>query len=142
MRDRQYAFVGSQSLRPLELNSRREIGVIFRNRTIVSSLARLFEDDWEASKPEEEAKARRIPVGKTARKMARVVSENLPVTPVVRQVVKAIQKKTALETPPAQLEKTVRAALRDVVEDTVKEAAKEAIKTMVDAPDLEDVGAK
>jgi phosphatidylserine/phosphatidylglycerophosphate/cardiolipin synthase-like enzyme len=142
VRDRQYAFVGSQSLRQLELNSRREIGVIFRNRTIVSSLARLFEDDWKISEPEEQVKARRIPVGKTAKRMAKAVRKNLPVTPVVREVVKAIQKKTTLEAPPAQIEKTVRAALKDVVEDTVKDATKEAIKTMMDAPDLADVGTK
>src|SRR5262249_33736945 len=37
VRDRQHAFVGSQSLRSLELDSRREFGIIFRNRQIIGA---------------------------------------------------------------------------------------------------------
>ena len=39
-------------------------------------------------------------VGKTARRMAKVVSKNLPVTPVVKQVARAIQRKGDLELRP------------------------------------------
>lgn len=133
LRDRQQAFIGSQSLRALELDSRREIGVIFRNRTIVNSLARTFEEDWVASEPAlEERDARDFPGGKTARRMAKVVSKNLPVTPVVKQVARAIQRKGDLELRPKEVEETVKTAVKEAVKDVVKEATKEAIKTMID----------
>jgi cardiolipin synthase len=40
------AFVGSQSLRRIELDERREVGVIVKAPAIVSALARIFEADW------------------------------------------------------------------------------------------------
>ena len=143
LRDRQQAFIGSQSLRPLELDSRREIGVIFRNRTIVNSLARTFEEDWVASEPAfEERDARDFPVAKTARRMAKVVSKNLPVTPVVKQVARAIQKKGDLELRPKEIEETVKTAVKEAVKDVVKDATKEAIKTMIDNTELREADTK
>ena len=139
IRDRQQAFVGSQSLRPRELDSRREIGIIFRNQAIITNLARVFEDDWAASEPAEAAKARKLPVGKTVRKMAKVVSKNLPVTPMVRQVVKAIQKKGNRTVRPKDMEQVVRTALKEAVKDSVKDAAKEVIQTMVEDPEAQEV---
>jgi len=46
LRDGHYAFVGSQSLRKLELDSRREVGVIVKDPSIVSRLSDIFEQDW------------------------------------------------------------------------------------------------
>jgi cardiolipin synthase len=46
VRDRREAFVGSQSLRKLELDDRREVGLIVKNPKIVAELARTFEEDW------------------------------------------------------------------------------------------------
>jgi phosphatidylserine/phosphatidylglycerophosphate/cardiolipin synthase-like enzyme len=46
VRDRRRAFVGSQSLRRLELDERREVGVVIRERKIVKEIARLFDADW------------------------------------------------------------------------------------------------
>jgi hypothetical protein len=143
LRDRQQAFLGSQSLRALELDSRREIGVIFRNRTIISTLARTFEEDWAASEPAaEEKEARDFPVGKTARKMAKVVSKNLPVTLVVKEVARAIQRKGDLELRPKEVEDTVKTAFREAVKDVVKDATKDAIKTMIDDTELHEADAK
>ncbi len=48
VRDGKQAFIGSQSLRELELSARREVGVIFRDKKIVAKLAKMFQDDWEA----------------------------------------------------------------------------------------------
>jgi cardiolipin synthase len=48
VRDRKSAFVGSQSLRKLELDKRREVGLITKDRRAVSQLARTFESDWKA----------------------------------------------------------------------------------------------
>jgi cardiolipin synthase A/B len=143
LRDRQQAFMGSQSLRPRELDSRREIGVIFRNRTIVNTLARTFEEDWAASEPAVEPRdARDFPVGKTARRMAKLVGKNLPVTPVVKQVARVIQRKGDLELRPKEVEETVKTAVKEAVKDVVKEATKEAIKTMIDETELREVETK
>ena len=46
MCDRREAFVGSQSLRKAELDSRREVGVIVRDSKVVSGVANTFEADW------------------------------------------------------------------------------------------------
>lgn len=48
VRDRKAAFVGSQSLRKLELDKRREVGLITKDRRAVAQIARTFEDDWTA----------------------------------------------------------------------------------------------
>jgi cardiolipin synthase len=49
VRDGSEAFVGSQSLRKLELEGRREVGVIVKNGGIVRKIAATFEDDWRHS---------------------------------------------------------------------------------------------
>jgi len=46
VRDGEVAFLGSQSLRKLELDHRREIGVIIRDRSVVKGMATIFERDW------------------------------------------------------------------------------------------------
>ena len=46
VRDGREAFVGSQSLRTLELDKRREVGCIFRDASAVAELIKTFEDDW------------------------------------------------------------------------------------------------
>jgi len=46
VRDGDRAFVGSQSLRKLELDGRREVGVIVKDRAVVKGLIAAFERDW------------------------------------------------------------------------------------------------
>ena len=46
IRDGERAFVGSQSLRRLELEKRREVGVIVTDNKIVRELLEIFEKDW------------------------------------------------------------------------------------------------
>jgi phosphatidylserine/phosphatidylglycerophosphate/cardiolipin synthase-like enzyme len=48
VRDRKAAFVGSQSLRKLELDRRREVGMITKDRRTVAQIAKVFETDWKA----------------------------------------------------------------------------------------------
>jgi len=60
IRDRRDAFVGSMSLRRLELDSRREAGIIVRNGHVVGELLSTFEEDWsqtDAGKKDESKKA-------------------------------------------------------------------------------------
>ena len=49
IRDSTQAFVGSQSLRKLELDRRREVGVIIRNPSVARQMLEVFETDWTAS---------------------------------------------------------------------------------------------
>src|SRR4029077_16137757 len=49
IRDGRQAFVGSQSLRQPELDSRREIGMIVGDAKVVKTLLATFESDWAAT---------------------------------------------------------------------------------------------
>jgi phosphatidylserine/phosphatidylglycerophosphate/cardiolipin synthase-like enzyme len=46
VRDGDAVFVGSQSLRALELDGRREVGLISKDAKVVKRLAEVFEEDW------------------------------------------------------------------------------------------------
>lgn len=46
IRDGAGAFLGSQSLRKLELDGRREVGVIIRDTTVAKKMQAVFESDW------------------------------------------------------------------------------------------------
>jgi phosphatidylserine/phosphatidylglycerophosphate/cardiolipin synthase-like enzyme len=46
IRDGRRAFIGSQSLRRLELEKRREVGVIITDESVVRQMTKVFEDDW------------------------------------------------------------------------------------------------
>jgi phosphatidylserine/phosphatidylglycerophosphate/cardiolipin synthase-like enzyme len=51
VRDGMRAFIGSQSLRKLELDARREVGVIVRDPKTVKRIAAVFEEDWALTEP-------------------------------------------------------------------------------------------
>jgi cardiolipin synthase len=46
VRDGRDAFVGSQSLRRLELEKRREVGIIVHHAAVVNEIRKTFEEDW------------------------------------------------------------------------------------------------
>src|SRR5262249_51182730 len=46
IRDGTHAFVGSQSLAKLELDERREIGVLIKDKSVVQEMRAVFERDW------------------------------------------------------------------------------------------------
>jgi cardiolipin synthase len=56
VRDGTRAFVGSQSLRKAELDSRREVGLLISNPTVTRQIMKVFEADWLESLPKEVAK--------------------------------------------------------------------------------------
>jgi phosphatidylserine/phosphatidylglycerophosphate/cardiolipin synthase-like enzyme len=47
IRDGSSAFVGSQSLRRLELDGRREVGLLINDSRVVRQLQEIFEEDWK-----------------------------------------------------------------------------------------------
>jgi cardiolipin synthase len=57
VRDGTHAFIGSQSLRKLELDGRREIGVLITDTRIARKIQSVFEADWLQSAPKAELKA-------------------------------------------------------------------------------------
>jgi cardiolipin synthase len=57
VRDGKAAFVGSQTLRRLELESRREIGVIVKDARVVKQISDVFASDWAMTDAGKEEKA-------------------------------------------------------------------------------------
>jgi PLD-like domain len=49
--DGRRAFLGSQSLRRIELDERREIGVIVTDGSLVKQMQAVFEEDWAQTDP-------------------------------------------------------------------------------------------
>jgi cardiolipin synthase len=60
VRDGRRAFVGSQSLRKLELDERREVGIIIRDRAVVEKLQKTFKRDWKQVEAAEGKRVRRV----------------------------------------------------------------------------------
>jgi phosphatidylserine/phosphatidylglycerophosphate/cardiolipin synthase-like enzyme len=60
LRDGQEMFLGSMSLRALELDKRREIGVIVKERAAAKQFREIFEDDWAKTDSGRKAEKERI----------------------------------------------------------------------------------
>jgi len=130
IRDGAQAFLGSQSLRQAELDARREIGLIFRDGSVMKDLVRTFEEDWVASaKNPEEAETRRIAPKKAIKKAAKKVVKKLPLAPVAKKVAKAISKSADVDLDEKKIHATVQEIMQDVVEQAAEKAVAEAAKT-------------
>lgn len=132
IRDGKQAFLGSQSLRELELGARREVGVIFRDKKIVAKLAKMFQDDWEGieRRAQQEPQAESAPADKVAKKVAKAVAKDLPpVAPVLRVLVREFVGDTVdMDLDPTVVEESVK----DAVKEAVKEAIRDAVETAVE----------
>jgi phosphatidylserine/phosphatidylglycerophosphate/cardiolipin synthase-like enzyme len=137
IRDGKHAFVGSQSLRALELDARREVGIIFRDPRAVARLTAIFRSDWDlaersSQQPEvsgaEPPKEDKPPAAKVAKKVAQALVNNLgPVTPVVEMTVKELAGAQAkVELDAAEIEATVKDAVKEAVKEAVRVAVEEA----------------
>jgi phosphatidylserine/phosphatidylglycerophosphate/cardiolipin synthase-like enzyme len=134
IRDGNHAFVGSQSLRELELGSRREVGLIFRDKKIVGKLAKVFHNDWDAierasQQPAQEPEPHEDAANpaKVAKKVAKAITKDMPaVAPLVRVVVRELVGESC-ET------ELNNAGLEQSVEVAVKAAVKEAVRDVVEA---------
>lgn len=138
LRDGAWAFVGSQSLRTLELDSRREVGIIFRDPRVVNRLIQTFRQDWESGgksiererTPEEIAQAEAASASKVARKVAKaVVNELRPVTPVVETTVRELSGLAPeVNLNEEEIEATVKNAVKDAVRQVVRDFVEEAVE--------------
>jgi phosphatidylserine/phosphatidylglycerophosphate/cardiolipin synthase-like enzyme len=132
IRDGRKAFIGSQSLREVELGLRREVGVVFSDSKIIARLSKIFLEDWEAvpeAGPLKDADALAEPAAKVAKRVAKAVTKDLPpFAPVVEVVVKdLLGVETDVELDHTQVEE----AIKDAVKEAVKEAVKDVVEEVV-----------
>ena len=123
VRDRREGFVGSQSLRKAELDSRREVGVIVRDAKVVKGLAMTFEADWGAKA---EAGAPGPTPGALKRKLKRMVKKLSPLDPTVMEAVDDVVSKegnTSLSAKDVKV--TVAKAVKEAVRERVAEMMNE-----------------
>lgn len=136
LRDGSTAFLGSQSLRQLELEARREIGVIFRDKKTVKQMESIFEKDWKSSEPAIEETKLDSALIVPAKKVAKQVVKQIDIKPVVEQVLdKVIDTKDSAPFEPAEVAQTVREAFHDEVQSAVKEALKQVVMTAAEKED-------
>jgi phosphatidylserine/phosphatidylglycerophosphate/cardiolipin synthase-like enzyme len=134
IRDGKQAFIGSQSLRKLELEARREIGVIIRDQVAVAKLEEIFEEDWHKSKPlmGSMESAMEIPV----RRVAKIVSKHVNVKPIVEQVLERILDRASNDVPfePGEVSQIVREAFREEVHAAVLMALRDMATQSLQLP--------
>jgi len=137
VRDGSWAFVGSQSLRAVELDSRREIGIIFRDPKAVARIVKTFREDWESGgksierdvTPEEVAQKEAASAAKVAKKVAKAVVSGLsPVTPVVETTVRELAAAPNVDLDGHDIESTVKNAVQDAVRQVVRDFVEEAVE--------------
>ncbi len=128
LRDGSYAFLGSQSLRKLELEVRREIGIIFQDKRIVKKMIAVFDSDWRSSEPAVVSDPAIAMLEAPARKVAKVVGKRLNVSAKVEEVLdKVIDSGKEMPFEPKEVVETVKTAVREEVRDAVVKAVQELV---------------
>lgn len=136
VRDGEVMYLGSQSLRALELDARREVGVILSDAAIVRKVTEVFETDWSRIK-----NAQDIPLTE-----AEIVAEDPTHMEAAPDSEEEEEPITAAPDAPAlpsalTMKEAVKEAIKDillesmqdapeakVMKEAVKEAAKEALR--------------
>jgi cardiolipin synthase len=148
IRDRKQAFVGSQSLRAEELDSRRELGLILHDGKVVKTLIETFEADWTSPKTKKEAtrsKAQEVAADepavseKEAEKAVKVLTKELD--PLAANVKKAVKKAVAESGKGILHDKDIEHTMKQVVKKAAKAAVKEAVHDAQVAEDAQDAKA-
>ena len=140
-------FIGSQSLRKLELDARREVGIIFRDPKVVSRLTKTFETDWSPVEPpmEQPGDRKAEPAGKTAKRVAKAFAKDMPsMAPALRQVFEGVMGDAkAIKLNATEVEQAVKEAVKEAIKEVVKDAILEAAvqeETAVPNPSVRDFG--
>lgn len=146
IRDRRQAFVGSQSLRTAELDSRRELGLIVQDAKAVKTLIDTFESDWAGTKAKKAPTRPKEPdaptdepaavSGKEGEKAVQVLTKELD--PLAVSVKKAVRKAVAKAGEDVLHDKDVKDTMKKVVKKAVKEAVKEAVQDAQDAQEIKE----
>jgi cardiolipin synthase A/B len=130
LRDRNALFIGSQSLRELELDGRREVGVICRDRAAVSAVLAAFEEDWVSAQPAKSRTKQQRPAAKVAKKISKAISRELP--PVASVLDSLLKSGGGTD---VQLDADeIDGMVRDAVKDAVKVVLQQVIEEKVEEP--------
>jgi len=123
--DRREAFVGSQSLRKAELDARREVGLIVRDKKVVSGLLDTFEADWGVKASEATAQATPREIKKALK--ATVVKLS-PLDPLVKEAVDDVILEDGPSLTVTEVKKTVEKAVKEAVRERVQEMLNEVVE--------------
>jgi len=130
IRDAEGAFIGSQSLRATELDSRREAGLIVSDAPIVRKLIETFELDWSSAvtgKPRAVDPDEEKSPDQDAEIAMKVLAEELhPVANVVKKAVENVVSQAGEE---ILQDGKVKENVKKVIKKVVKQAVKEAIQS-------------
>ncbi len=134
VRDRREVFIGSQGLREIELDARREVGVIFQNPTIAARILRVFDEDWAAAEASgvKAGDSDAPPAQRVAKRVAKAMVKELPpVGPMLKEAMKEMLPNAAtIEMDRQELEDTVK----HVVKQAVKQAVRDVVEGSVETP--------
>lgn len=139
LRDGRAAFVGSQSLRKVELDNRREVGIVFHDLKVVPRLVKTFEEDWAAAGLFEANAAgmqQNVPLNKAAKQVAEAVAKDLPqVAQVLKEAVeKVVGNATEVDLDAEEIQETVKDAVKEAVQEAVKEVVEDAVGSTEEEP--------
>jgi len=124
IRDRREAFVGSQSLRKAELDSRREVGVIVRESKVLSGLIDTFEADWGVKETAETIQTTPQELKKTLKETVEKLS---PLNALVKEAVNdVVSKKGSASLNTKEVKETVEKAVKEAVRERVQEMLNES----------------
>ena len=129
IRDRRQAFIGSQSLRGPELDSRRELGLIIQDAKAVKKLIETFEADWKpkrSTKAKTQKKEAAVALDKESEKAVKVLAKDL--SPIVSTMKKAVKRAVAKAGEEVLHDKGVKDTMKRVVKKAVKDAVHEAVE--------------
>jgi phosphatidylserine/phosphatidylglycerophosphate/cardiolipin synthase-like enzyme len=130
IRDRRQAFIGSQSLRAPELDSRRELGLIIQDAKAVKKLIETFESDWDPKRSRKAQAANKeetaVASAKESEKAVEVLTKDL--NPIVATMKKAVKKAVAKAGEDVLHDKGVKDTMKKVVKQAVKDAVHEAVQ--------------
>lgn len=131
VRDRSEVFVGSQSLSDVELDLRREVGLIVHNRKLVDRVIKTFEEDWsrDAHATGSLAQEGSTSTVKATKKAVKAIARELPpMAPILEEAVRKVVGDDAdVNLDRKGVEETVRGALKEAVREVVKEAVQDVV---------------
>ena len=134
--DPRHAFVGSQSLRAAELDSRRELGLIVHDAAVVKTLVETFESDWAASKAKKRLARWKRPDASDEDVARAIQVFTKELDPLTANVKRAVRQAVAKAGEDVLNDRDVKETMKKVVKRAVKEAVKKAVE---DAEDVQDV---
>jgi phosphatidylserine/phosphatidylglycerophosphate/cardiolipin synthase-like enzyme len=126
IKDASQAFIGSQSLREAELDSRREVGLIIREKKIVKQLIECFESDWSSTDQITDGATKKdepeVPKKHVVQATKVLAKELHPLEATVKKAVKRVVAKAGED---ILGDKRVKTTVKKMVKKAIKQAVKE-----------------